>query len=83
MVRASRHSRKELQNPSADIVALFARSSVFQGSATGQLWNDTISLAGHSLDNQTVALCDEVSGTLLGGNASGIMGELGGAMKSK
>jgi hypothetical protein len=47
-----------------------------QGSASGQLWNDTVSLAGHSLDNQTVALCDEVSGALLGGNASGIMGEM-------
>lgn len=47
-----------------------------QGSASGQLWNDTVSLAGHSLDNQTVALCDEVSGALLGGNASGIMGEI-------
>ncbi|KAK9895879.1 acid protease, partial [Cystobasidium minutum MCA 4210] len=44
------------------------------GSASGQLWNDTVSLGGHELDNQTVALCDEVSGTLLGGNASGIMG---------
>lgn len=46
-----------------------------QGSASGQLWNDTVSLGGHELDNQTVALCDEVSGTLLGGNASGIMGK--------
>lgn len=34
-----------------------------------------MSLGGHELDNQTVALCDEVSGTLLGGNASGIMGK--------
>lgn len=32
-------------------------------------------LAGHGLENQTVALCDQVSGALLGGNASGIMGK--------
>ena len=45
-----------------------------QGTASGTLWNDTIILAGHNLTNQTVALVDQVSDALLGGNASGIMG---------
>lgn len=46
------------------------------GTASGQLWNDSIQLAGHRLENQTIALCDEVSDSLLGGNASGIMGKV-------
>lgn len=45
-----------------------------QGTASGMLWNDTVDLAGRSLDNVTFALCNQVSDSLLRGNASGIMG---------
>jgi cathepsin D len=44
------------------------------GQVTGTLGSDTVSMAGFTISSQTLVLADELSGNVISGSASGLMG---------